>query len=209
MKWKDANDDLGTQTDEEEIFEEAYSPLRTRKLGFGSRLTSVLTRSSSWLVIIPVALLVLMFLFFRPGGSDKALLSALDQRLQQLESRMGSFEEIREVVMDLDKNRQTTPPMMTRLDRLETSFANRISDMEKQIKKLQAKAADTVVKQRQAPIAKTNPSKPATKTHVVKRGETLYSISKHYGLTVTQLMGFNQLSKGAVINPGQKLKVSP
>ena len=110
---------------------------------------------------------------------------------------------------DLDKNRQATQPLMTRLDRLETSFAHRISDMEKRIKKLQAKPAKPVVKQRQAPVAKTSKSKPISKTHVVKKGETLYSISKLYGVTLTQLMGFNKLSKGAVINPGQKLKVSP
>jgi LysM repeat protein len=209
MKWKDASDDAETQTDEEGTFEEAYSPLRSRKIEFGSRLASVFTRSGSWFVIIPVGLLILMFFFVRPGGSDKAFLSELDQRLQQLESNMGSFEGIKEAVTDLDKNRQATQPLMTRLDRLETSFANRISEMEKQIKKLQAKAAKPAVKQRQTPIAKTKPSKRTTKTHVVNKGETLYSISKQYGVTVTQLMKFNQLSKGAVINPGQKLKVSP
>ncbi len=141
MKWKDANDDVETQTDEEGAFEEAYSPLRTRKLNIGTRLTSVLTRSSSWFVILLMILLVLMFFFIRTGGSEKVPLSALDQRLQQLETRMGALEEIKEVVTDLDKNRQATQPMMTRLDRLETVFANRISDMETQIKKLQAKPA--------------------------------------------------------------------
>ncbi|MBW1864624.1 MAG: LysM peptidoglycan-binding domain-containing protein, partial [Deltaproteobacteria bacterium] len=143
----------------------------------------------------------------RPGGSDKALLSAIDQRLQQLESRMAALEGIGEQVTDLDKNQQATQPLMVRLDRLETSFAKKISEMDQEIKKLKAKPMNTSAKQSQAPVVKSRASKPAVKTHVVKKGETLYSISKQYGLSVAQLMTFNKLSKGAVINPGQKLKI--
>ena len=79
--------------------------------------------------------------------------------------------------------------------------------MEQQIKKLKAKPANTAAKQSQAPVVKSRASKPAVKTHVVKKGETLYSISKQYGLSLAQLMTLNKLSKGAVINPGQKLKI--
>lgn len=209
MKWKDSNDDVETTADEEGTFEEDYSPLRTRKLNFGSRLASAFTRPGSWLVIIPVVLSVILILSIRPGGSDKTLLSAMDQRLQQLESRMATMEGISELVTDLDKNRQATQPLMVRLDRLETSFAKRISDMDQELKKLQAKAVHTGAKQGQAPVVESRTPKQAVKTHIVKKGETLYSISKQYGLSVSQLMTFNKLSKGAVINPGQTLKISP
>jgi len=207
MKWKDSNDGVETVADEEGTFEENYSPLRTQKLNFGSRMALVFTRPGFWLVIVPVVLLAIFLFSIRPGGSDKALLSAIDQRLQQLESRMAAMEGINERVTDLDKNRQDTQPLMVRLDRLETSFSKRLTDMDQQIKKLKAKLANTAAKQRQAPVVKSRASKPAVKTHVVKKGETLYSISKQYGLSVAQLMTFNKLSKGAVINPGQKLKV--
>ena len=52
MKWKDSNDGAETVAGEEGTFEEDYSPLRTRKLDFGSRLASIITRPGSWLVII-------------------------------------------------------------------------------------------------------------------------------------------------------------
>jgi LysM repeat protein len=133
----------------------------------------------------------------------------MDQRLQQLESRMATLEGINELVTDLDKNRQATQPLMVRLDRLETSFAKKISDMDQQLKMLQAKTLTTGAIQGQTPVAESRTSKQALKTHLVKKGETLYSISKQYGLSVSQLMTFNKLSKGAVINPGQTLKITP
>ncbi len=79
--------------------------------------------------------------------------------------------------------------------------------MDQQIKKLKTKLANTAAKQSQAPVVKSSASKSVVKTHVVKKGETLYSISKQYGLSVAQLMTLNKVSKGAVINPGQKLKI--
>ena len=209
MKWKDSSDGVETVADEKATFEEDYSPLRGQKLNFASRLVSLFTRPGSWLVIIPALLLAVFFLFIRPGGSDKALLNAIDQRLRQVESRVAAVEGTSELVTDLDKDRKATQPLMVRLDSLEASYSNRISEMDQQIKKLQTKLANLEAKQTQAPVVKSGTSKQAVKTHVVKKGETLYSISKQYGLSVTQLMTFNKLSKGAVINPGQSLKISP
>jgi LysM repeat protein len=209
MKWKDSNDGVETVADEEGSFEEDYSPLRTRKRNSGSRLASIFTRPGSWLVTIPVLLLVIFLFSIRPGGSNKVLLKAMDQRLQQIESRMATLEGISERVTDLDKDRQAAQPLTVRLDRIESSFSKRIGEIDNKLKKLQAKLVSTKAKQAQAPVVKSRTSKQASKTHVVKKGETLYSISKQYGLSVSQLMIFNKLSKGSVINPGQSLKISP
>ena len=209
MKWKDSNDEVETAAEEEETFEEDYSPLRTRKLNFGSRLASIFTRPGSWLVIIPIALFMLLIFFMRSGGGDKASLSAMDQHFQQLETRISTLEGIGNLVTDINKKQQATQSLLVRLDRLETSFAKRISEMEKQVKKLQTKVAKSGAKQSQAPITKSSSSAQTAKNHLVKKGETLYSISKQYGLSVTQLMTFNKLSKSAVINTGQTLKITP
>jgi len=207
MKWKESNEGVETEADKEGTFEENYSPLRTQKLNFGSRMTSVLTRPGSWMVIIPVLLLALLLFSMRSGGSDKALLSAMDQRLQNLESRMEALEGINELVMDLDNNRQAAQPLMVRLDRLETAFAKKISEMDQQLKELQTKPVRIEPKQAQTAVIKSQPSKQAAQIHVVEKGETLYSISKKYGVSVNQLMTVNKLSKGSIINPGQSLKI--
>jgi len=46
------------------------------------------------------------------------------------------------------------------------------------------------------------------KTHTVAAGDTLYSISKKYHLSVDELKSLNKLKTGAVIHVGQTLKVS-
>jgi LysM repeat protein len=46
----------------------------------------------------------------------------------------------------------------------------------------------------------------SNEAHLVKKGETLYAISRTYGLTVRELQAMNQMS-GTVIQPGQLLTV--
>lgn len=46
------------------------------------------------------------------------------------------------------------------------------------------------------------------KTHTVQKGETLYSISRLYGLSVNELRQINGLSDSSVLKVGQVLKVS-
>ncbi len=52
------------------------------------------------------------------------------------------------------------------------------------------------------------PSSDPAKFHVVKKGETGFSIAKKYGITVRQLNDWNNLNFGA-IQEGQKLRVKP
>lgn len=44
-------------------------------------------------------------------------------------------------------------------------------------------------------------------THVVVKGETFYSISRSYGITVDELLAANNLEQGAVLKVGQKLTI--
>ncbi len=45
--------------------------------------------------------------------------------------------------------------------------------------------------------------------HTVRSGETLYSISFRYGLSVQALAAWNSLGDGTLINVGQRLRLSP
>ncbi|MBQ0167399.1 MAG: M23 family metallopeptidase [Treponema sp.] len=47
----------------------------------------------------------------------------------------------------------------------------------------------------------------SAETHVVEKGETFYSISRSYGITVDELLKANNLEQGAVLKAGQKLTV--
>ena len=47
----------------------------------------------------------------------------------------------------------------------------------------------------------------AATVHVVKRGETVNSIAKHYGISITTVLSMNKLSATAIIFPGQRLVI--
>ena len=57
---------------------------------------------------------------------------------------------------------------------------------------------------------KPTPDQPKERTvryHNVRAGETLWGISRRYGLTIDELSRLNELAPGTVIYPGQKLKL--
>ena len=51
------------------------------------------------------------------------------------------------------------------------------------------------------------PSAEKTKIHTVVKGETMFSISQRYGMTVAELRTLNDIGESNVIHIGQKLKV--
>ncbi len=51
--------------------------------------------------------------------------------------------------------------------------------------------------------------KTASRYHIVRSGETLYKISRKYGLTVKELTRLNRINASTIIRPGDRLKVTP
>ena len=100
--------------------------------------------------------------------------------------------------------------MAKKLDRVETIVA---SKMDQVISELERDDQTTVIQS--TPTAKTPPTpkkeqkdvKP--KIHKVQAGDTLYEISRHYGLSIAQLRAYNKLKSNAKIYPGQELKLTP
>jgi membrane-bound lytic murein transglycosylase D len=56
------------------------------------------------------------------------------------------------------------------------------------------------------------PAAPAVRSgtikHTVRSGDSLWSIARHYNVKVSDLMRWNELSKNAVIQPGQSIKIN-
>lgn len=169
-----------------------YSPKRRGGESSNSRYLRVL-------VIVFLVLIfaggILYFLGKRPAGSDPTLLQpkviALEQRIARLE------KQIPELQAKMD-TQGPDPALLQRVDAL----AQKVEQLEKQ-KQL---AAEPKVK---AP----SPSKPAAsaekKYHTVQKGDTLYGISKKYGISIEELRKLNNLSKDPSLRTGQKLLVSP
>ena len=59
------------------------------------------------------------------------------------------------------------------------------------------------------PTAPATPVNKSAATHVVEAGQTYYSISKLYGLTVDELLAMNNLTASNILETGQTLVVKP
>jgi len=100
--------------------------------------------------------------------------------------------------------------IMERVDRFEGTVTTQIDQIIKELGALHQKTGSTPAPKAKTPqpVAKSTTEK-KTAVHEVSAGETMYSISRRYGLTVEQLRTYNNIGKDAAIRPGQKLKLTP
>jgi LysM repeat protein/Tfp pilus assembly protein PilZ len=165
--------------------EEGYSvQSKNKKNGFagkppGKRVFSFLAGALAVVVIFLIA-----GFFLRTSNVDSVIkLRSLENRVKQLENRSSRIDWI-EAKLDQveEKNKQFTTFMDT-FRKLETP--PKIS------------AAQTSEKPTKAVY------------HEVVAGETIYGISRRYGLTVDELRRLNKLEPEATIYPAQRLLVRP
>lgn len=147
------------------------------------------TRLMRYRLPLGIRVLVLIALFLSCYGCQKRdyaeAVDAIEARLAMIEQRI------------------------TQLEKME----QRISAYEFQFKALQesfARLDGLVAEIPEAP--QTNGGRPATQGKTsyyrVHRGDSLYGIAQEYGLTVEELRLLNNLTKGHVIYPGQKLLIN-
>jgi hypothetical protein len=205
MKWKDTEESENSENEEEEeYFEEAYSPLKSRKFTLGFNWSSLPGKPVFWFAGGAVILLILLLILFAGGDADFPQRDEFDKRIALLENRLELLDQIDDRLEILEKERGGTQPIMKRLERLETGIAKKLTDMSNRISRMQKQIAAVPKKQ---DIKASGTGATSGQYHVVQKGETLYSISKKYGLTVEALKRINKLDKDAVIQPGQRLSL--
>lgn len=163
----------------------------------------------------------------KTAAPDPALeaVKALEARVLQLEQNIAVMNEklqtapTDETKTRLDKIESSAFQRIEALEQKTESIASGLSSTKKQIAASDVKAAPAKEKKEAPKAAKQAPKKsaPAKKadatvkakssTHVVKSGETAYSVSKKYGMNVDELKRLNNLGSSNTIVPGQKLKV--
>ena len=172
-------------------------------------------------VIGGVGLIVLVIFFVvylsksnkRP---DPEYLQSLEARMQQLENKLGTIGIMDQPLERIGKQEQKLALLEKNLARLESTVGTQIDQILKELNilhqktghKTDSKASAPPKAEKEKPVAS---KKTETKAnfHQVQAGETLYGISRRYGLSVDQLRGYNNLAPNTAIYPGQKLKVGP
>jgi len=155
--------------------------------------------------------MIILFLVFLSRTADmasKTKIASMEKRLILLEENLGKIGEIDEKLILLDTQGKKFELFVDRFDRFETSMSLKMDIINNELyttKKKNYKAGE-IKKPEQTKISKKI-AQPVY--HEVKTKETLYQISRRYGLSVDDLRKLNRLTPETVIHPGQKLIVAP
>lgn len=165
----------------------------------------------SWLAIGFVVLTILFLLFFSTRNTINGIqFAALEARLTEIEDRIVKFEAIDSTVTKIWEQAKAFERFKEKFDRSETSMTLRMDHIVKNLDRLE----ETVAKVSSRQAGSASPENAYAKTsakryHTVISGESLYSISRKYGLTVDKIRLLNKLEDRDVIHPKQKLLIAP
>lgn len=153
------------------------------------------------LVVIVVLLVIL--LSGPDDAADSRKLQSLEAKIQQLENKLASMGAINQAFERLDELEQKLRLITERHDRINGTVTTQIGQIIKELGVLHQKSSQTL-----KPV-KTDQKQTISKIHQVRAKETLWSISRQYGLTLDQLRSYNNIGSKAIIQPGQRLKLTP
>lgn len=165
--------------------------------------------ASGGLIALFFVLAVFSFFFGRgPGGTAEQDL--IRNKVSKMEGDVARLKAMEERVINLEKNiaLQGVPGSGA-----EAALAEKLEALSKRVEALEKKSVSA--EKPPAPVVKEKTTKRETtaaaskkRYHEVKKGETLYQISKKYGISLKDLRELNNLNSEQSIQPGQKLQVS-
>lgn len=149
-------------------------------------------------------LLVLLIIFRGCGSQPAGQVRTLAGKVSRLEDKLIELEAAQVKQQELSKRFDRQEDFQVLVHRLD-SLGKRVDDLEKTVSLIEQGTKDK---------ASGAPARDARdtdflreKTHTVQPGDTLYSISQKYEITVDKLRRWNELGRDGVIYPGQELVV--
>ena len=200
----------------------------------GGKLNASLLKKNEFALIILGALLltiIIFFLFFRSSETktESVKKNVSSASFADIEKRIETIEQVLQIqgnsdqtaVGKMQKGMSDIDPVEERLTRLETAFLvkfdsliERMGKIEKNISQLKVKPAVTMPQKTKSKPKTSIPVKKAVKKekkaamfHTVRKGETLYFISKKYNTSIAALRKLNNLSINAKIYPGDNILI--
>jgi LysM repeat protein len=177
--------------------EELYTPQYNERPKKDKNLRMYVGIGAAFLLII----LIIVFWGVHRNDSPEQWNRVID-KLSSLEERLANLEKQQE---QQGKRIEGSDAVLVKQIESLSSLSSRVETIEKHRTESRVSARPTSnAATKQTPA----PSSAGKRYHDVKGGETLYSISKKYGISVNELRGLNKLGPNQTIEPGQKLLVS-
>jgi membrane-bound lytic murein transglycosylase D len=149
-----------------------------------------------------VALGILLLIFVGKGG-DRTRDSAyedLDGRIKRIEQRLARMEQSPSPVRVDERKREEYTQVLERLEKLERAM--KIQDPQPRVRPSEPQERTEPLKKPTPPPGEQPPM-----VHQVVEGDTLFKISRQYGVTVDEIRLWNSLPPGEGIRTGQKLRI--
>ena len=201
-----------------------------QELPFGrTRKRFRIPRVETPILVLAGGLVLVLFLFIllaprqemssRSSASAETLaqLDQVTERLHRIEVALTSLEEridalpvtdttdaIRVLSRNLDRR---IGGLERTLETMKTAPLLAAAKEKKAVLPAPAKPIASSVKVKKVVVEKPSVRTPASRVHVVRKGDTLYGISRKYKIGVSQLQRANGLTVKAAIHPGQKLTI--
>jgi LysM repeat protein len=172
-------------------------------------------------ILLVAVIAILMFLSSTPKSAEKDQIKGLENRLKGIEEKLAKLEWIDTGMARLDRKEKEIASFSERMAQLEASLNKKVDQLSRDMTKPPPKPPESPALKAESAAQKTETAaqKPATpakaekdtkaKVHVVQKGETIYGISRKYGIPADQLMKLNKLDPKDPIKPGQELVLGP
>jgi LysM repeat protein len=159
-------------------------------------------------LLVLIILVVLLFLGGKEAPSED--LSLIQARLNRIEARIKTAGALENRIQQIEEKEKEVRQSLLKTDLSIRAIKGDLNQIIEAFGALQKKKPP-VPKKVEAPKAAVKASTPQAEKgyHLVSRGDTLYRISKKYGISVDDLRRINNMGQNAPIHPGQKLLVVP
>jgi Tfp pilus assembly protein PilN len=166
-----------------------------------------------------LVLIILMVFIFSGKGTltSDGNYQDLEKRIGLLEERIAEMGNAMEDILRLEKRNKRIDVFMDRYARLEADLSLKVDLLEKKLNKIQSGPKEVKnltpktlaqKQQKKTSTSRASEEKINTAVHQVRAGDTLYGISRNYGISLDKLKALNPGLKGNSIYPGQKLRVA-
>ena len=191
--------DDGQENQSSRILRERRSSLYTVSQG------KILLFGGAGLLVL-IILVVLLFLGGKEAPSED--LSLIQARLTRMEARIKAADALESRIQQFEEKEKDVRQSLLKTDLSIRTIKGDLNQLIEAFEGLQKKTRP-VPQKVEAPKAVKEASIAQTEKgyHLVSRGETLYRISKKYGISVDDLRRLNNMDPKALIHPGQKLLV--
>ncbi|HNU85067.1 MAG: LysM domain-containing protein [Pseudomonadota bacterium] len=174
--------------------EEVYSPER-RQSGPDKKKIGVIAAVG----VAVLAVLGGIYLMLGSGGVSKEEARLMQTKLSAMEQKIVALEK-----------QQAALQARLPAEGAEAALAGKIDTLAQRVETLEKRPVAAAAEKPKAAV-KEKKEKPAVsagrKTHTVQKGETVFGISKKYGMKPAELRKLNNLGEDDPVRPGQKLVV--